>query len=76
METEKQTRSERIYSALLRLFPFDFRGDFGSEMEETFREQHRDAQREAGKIGLLRLWWETLTGIFTTAPAEHLSILG
>jgi hypothetical protein len=21
-------------------------------------------------------WWETLTGSFTTAPAEHLSILG
>ena len=70
-----QSRSERFYSALLRLFPFDFRGDFGSEMEQTFHEQRVSAQREAGKIGLLRLWWETLAGVFATAPAEHLSIL-
>ena len=75
MNARPTSRSERIYSVLLRLFPFDFRGDFGSDMEETFREQHEHTAREQGKIGLLRLWWETVTGIFTTAPAEHLSIL-
>jgi putative ABC transport system permease protein len=73
METQKQTLSERFYRALLRLFPFDFRGDFGPEMEQAFREQR--AHVEAGKIGLFRLWWETIAGIFTTAPAEHLSML-
>ena len=75
MNPQKQTLSERFYRALLRLFPFDFRGDFGPEMEQAFREQRVHAQREAGKIGLFRLWWETITGIFTTAPAEHLSML-
>ena len=75
MEAQNMSRSERFYRALLRLFPFDFRGDFGSEMEQTFHEQHVHAQREAGKIGLFRLWWETIAGIFTTAPAEHLSML-
>jgi predicted permease len=75
METQKQTRSERFYRALLRLFPFDFRGDFGPEMEQAFHEQRVHAQREAGQVGLLRLWWETIAGIFTTAPAEHLSML-
>ena len=73
METQKQTLSERSYRALLRLFPFDFRGDFGPEMEQAFREQR--AHVEAGKIGLFRLWWETIAGIFTTAPAEHISML-
>jgi putative ABC transport system permease protein len=75
MEAQKQTLSERFYRALLRLFPFDFRGDFGPEMEQAFREQRVHAQRRAGKIGLFRLWWETIAGIFTTAPAEHLSML-
>jgi putative ABC transport system permease protein len=75
MEAQNLSRSERFYRALLRLFPFDFRGDFGPEMEQTFREQHVHAQRDAGKIGLFRLWWETIAGIFTTAPAEHLSML-
>jgi putative ABC transport system permease protein len=75
MEAQKQTLSERFYRALLRLFPFDFRGDFGPEMEQAFREQRVHAQREAGNIGLFRLWWETIAGIFTTAPAEHLSML-
>ncbi|HEV8039938.1 MAG TPA: ABC transporter permease [Bryobacteraceae bacterium] len=73
METQKQTLSERFYRGLLRLFPFDFRGDFGPEMEQAFREQRAHVQ--AGKIGLFRLWWETIAGIFTTAPAEHLSML-
>src|SRR5215467_11104318 len=75
MNSQQHRFSERVYSALLRLFPFDFRGDFGGEMEEAFREQRRHVERESGRIGLLRLWWETIAGIFTTAPAEHLSIL-
>jgi len=74
MQAQHQPRSERFYRALLRLFPFDFRGDFGSEMEQTFQEQRRRAEKEEGRMGLLRLWWETMTGIFTTAPAEHVSI--
>lgn len=75
MQAKKQTISERSYRALLRLFPFDFRGDFGSEMEQAFREQREHANREAGKMGLFRLWGETIAGIFTTAPGEHLSML-
>src|SRR5260370_14103248 len=75
MDTRKEPLSDRLYRALLRLFPFDFRGEFESDMEQTFREQRTHAQSKAGKMGLLRLWWETIAGIFTTAPAEHLSML-
>ena len=74
MDTGKESVSDRLYRALLRLFPFDFRGEFESDMQETFREQRRHAQ-DKGKLGLLRLWWETIAGIFTTAPAEHVSML-
>src|SRR5713226_7757622 len=75
MDPQKQPLSDKLYRALLRIFPFDFRGEFGSEMEQAFREQRAGVQHKAGKMGLLRLWWETLAGIFTTAPAEHFWML-
>jgi predicted permease len=73
VEPPTASRADRIYQALLRLFPFDFRQDYQAEMEEVFREQRTHAERN--KLGLLRLWWDTITGILRTAPSEHLSIL-
>jgi predicted permease len=71
MTTEKKkTGHERLFHSLLRLFPFEFRSDYGRDMEHTFADQRRDAERQ-GAPGILRLWRETLTGIFTTAPREH-----
>ena len=67
----EQTRSARLYRALLRLLPFDFRSDFGPEMEAVFREQHSRTSEREGRPGVLRLWWETILGIFRTAPVEH-----
>lgn len=72
---EKKSLASRAYRALLKLFPFDFRGDFGEEMEEVFHEQRADAQKSKGKFGLLRLWWETVLDIFRTAPREHAAML-
>jgi putative ABC transport system permease protein len=69
------SRTTRLYRMLLRLLPFDFRSDFGPEMEQVFAEQRAEAERGAGKVGMWRLWWETFRGIFTTAPREHLSML-
>jgi putative ABC transport system permease protein len=67
-------RATRIYRALLRLLPFDFRSDYGPEMETVFQEQHKEAGRRNGATGVLRLWWETIVGIFRTAPGEHLAM--
>jgi putative ABC transport system permease protein len=75
MASGKEPLADRLYRALLRLFPFDFRSEFESEMEQTFREQRHYAKRRKGTLGLLALWWETIAGIFTTAPAEHFSML-
>jgi len=69
------SRTTRYYRALLRLLPFDFRSDYGPEMESVFREQRREAERHGGVLGVLRLWWETVAGIFRTAPAEHWQII-
>ena len=68
------SRATRFYRALLRLLPFDFRSDFGPEMETVFQEQHKEAGRRNGTTGVLRLWWETIVGIFRTAPGEHLAM--
>ncbi|OLC52225.1 MAG: hypothetical protein AUH43_00580 [Acidobacteria bacterium 13_1_40CM_65_14] len=67
-------RPERWYRRLLRLFPSDFRGDFGDEMTGVFRDQHRDAAR-GGSMALMTLWWDTLKGMVTTAPGVHLDLL-
>ncbi|MBZ5536247.1 MAG: ABC transporter permease [Acidobacteriia bacterium] len=75
MSPKDQSFSQRAFRMLLRVFPMDFRENFGGEMEAVFCEQRHDVDREGGVMGLARLWWETLVGIFTTAPREHLSML-
>src|ERR1700741_2537774 len=75
MHPQDKSFSGRVYRLLLRLLPFEFRGDFGGEMEDVFRDQRAEALRRRGAAGLLELWSETILGIFRTAPLEHLAIL-
>ena len=74
---EKQTLpfSQRLFRALVRVLPFDFRTNYEGEMEGVFREQQREVEERGGVLGALKLWKETITGIFTTAPREHWQIL-
>src|SRR5688500_7242126 len=75
MREEGTSRSARIFRALLRLFPFEFRGDFGDEMEEVFRQQRKEAERQGGTMGILRLWWSTIIGFLHMGPREHWEML-
>jgi len=43
-------------------------------METVFQEQHQEAGTPCGIAGVLRLWWETIVGIFKTAPGEHVAM--
>jgi len=72
MTPKKDSIADRAFRALLHLFPSEFRGDYGSEMEGVFRAQQRESR--GGVFGLLRLWAETIAGIFRTAPAEHVEM--
>ena len=72
---DKKPLGDRVFRFLLRIFPFDFRADFGSEMQEVFQEQRREVALEGNRIGALRLWWETIVGILNTAPREHWQML-
>jgi putative ABC transport system permease protein len=67
--------SQRLFRALVRVLPFDFRTNYEGEMEGVFREQQREAEERGGVSGALKLWKETIVGIFTTAPREHWQIL-
>jgi putative ABC transport system permease protein len=65
------SRADRIFRRLLRLFPSEFRADFGDDMAETFRD-HREAALKSGSIrGGFALWWQTIAGVARTAPREH-----
>jgi putative ABC transport system permease protein len=44
-------------------------------MEQTFRAQRREANREGNARAITRLWVVTIRDLFTTAPREHLAIL-
>jgi putative ABC transport system permease protein len=67
--------SQRLFRALVRLLPFDFRTNYEGQMEGVFREQQREVEERGGLLGVLKLWKETIVGIFTTAPREHWQIL-
>jgi putative ABC transport system permease protein len=67
--------SRKVFRALLRMLPADFRANFGREMEGVFAEQARDVEQKGGPMDFLRLWGETFAGIFRTAPREHWDIL-
>jgi putative ABC transport system permease protein len=73
----KETRpfSQRLFRALVRVLPFDFRTNYEGEMEGVFEEQHREVQQRGGLLEALKLWKETIVGIVTTAPREHWQIL-
>lgn len=60
----------RMFRALLRLFPAEFRGDFGADMEADFADQHRDIAVK-GRRAAAALWLRTLPGLVVQAMAEH-----
>ncbi|HEV2206440.1 MAG TPA: ABC transporter permease [Candidatus Acidoferrales bacterium] len=75
MSNQKRSLSERFFRTIVRIFPFDFQANYGGEMAGVFREQQREAQTRGGVLGMLKLWAETLAGVFRTAPREHWEIL-
>ena len=65
----------RAYRALLRLLPFEFRAEFGEEMEGAFQEQRQDAAATERSLSLARLWLRTIADFLRSAPREHWDLL-
>ena len=70
------SRSQRdgLFGWLLRLFPAEFRGDFGTEMAADFQDQRADAAA-TGRRSVARLWARTLVDVARRAPAEHAEVV-
>ena len=63
---------DRVFKALMRMLPAEFRGEYEREMSATFRAERRHAE---GAVSLARVWMATVADVFRTAPGEHLDIL-
>jgi putative ABC transport system permease protein len=55
--------AERVYRWLLRLYPRDFREEYGEEMTLLFRDRAKD--------GALALWIQVFGDLMLHAPREH-----
>src|SRR6185295_13092053 len=67
--------SQRVFHALLRVLPIDFRNEHGPEMEQVFRAQRQDARAEGTSRAAVRLWLDTVADLLTTAPRQHAAML-
>jgi predicted permease len=70
---DKQSYSDRFFRFLLRILPFDFQREFGSEMEAVFRRERRQAA-PSGTVGAVCVWWRTIAGLIRVAPVEHFEV--
>jgi putative ABC transport system permease protein len=58
----------RLYLSLLRLYPREFREEYGAEMARLYRDRARDES-------LFRLWPVLVADVLRTAPGEQLNVL-
>ncbi|MCB9418305.1 MAG: hypothetical protein H6667_00755 [Ardenticatenaceae bacterium] len=63
--------SERLYEALLYLYPKKFRAVYGQQMCLTFRDACRVAYSRKGTGGLLALWIPTIFDLLKSALEER-----
>ena len=65
------SRSQRVYRALLRVCPGDFRREYGAQMEQAFRELYRDANERGGRRGIALLRALTISDLARTAVVQR-----
>lgn len=64
---------ERVFRALLRLYPRAFRDVYGEEMTRFFVERAARARATGGAPAVARLWVRTIIDVIATATAERVS---
>jgi hypothetical protein len=63
--------SDRLYAALLSLYPFEFRLRFGKEMALLFRDCCRNQMQKRGLRGLAGVWLRAVLDLATSIPREQ-----
>lgn len=67
-ERARESKAIRLYQALLRLYPAEFRDEYGRELCLVLRDRYRQ-QRSA--LGVLLVWLHAAWGIAKEVPREH-----
>src|SRR5262245_7812763 len=62
--------SLRCYRLLLRIYPREFRNEFGAQLDQSFRDISRDESRR-GLWGLAMLWMRVLPDLAYSAIASR-----
>ncbi len=65
--------SVRLYRMLLKLYPANFRSEYGDEMLCVFRDSCRERYRTSGRKGVIRLWLPLLADLLANALAERIA---
>lgn len=68
----QSSRSERLFRALLRLYPSSFREVYGRDATELFRDRLREARR-AGGISVALLWLRTIPNVVANGLIERMT---
>jgi hypothetical protein len=63
--------SERIYRALLVLYPAEYRREYGALMLQVFRDMSRDTYRRQGINGIALWWCTTLLDLTLTVIEQR-----
>jgi hypothetical protein len=63
--------SERLYRALVGLYPSAFRLRFADEMVQLFGDRLRDARAARAPFGVAMVWFRGLGDLVVTATSEH-----
>lgn len=67
--------SERLYGALLTLYPEAFRRRYAAEMRKDFGELSREGLKEGGGVELARVWCAAFSDLAVTAFEERRTVL-
>lgn len=67
--------ASRLFRALLRLLPADFRDGYAREAEATFAAEVHDARARGQRGHVAGLWITTAIDVLRVAPREHADIL-
>jgi putative ABC transport system permease protein len=73
--TRASDRGERVFRALLRLYPRRFRDRFMDEMVDFFRARRDEQRHRYGARGIARLWMHLVADIAVNAPLQHMRAL-
>jgi hypothetical protein len=70
-DEQSSPHSVRLYSALLKAYPKQFRREYGPQMEQLFRDLYRE--RRGSRSGLVQLWITALSDLVPTAMVQRIT---